>query len=577
MVCLWCSLPLLTLAHAQLGPGENPLPKIAKEGEQDFNQMAAANVNNVARLYFASLGVFDYFWFLVHAYVAKIWDTTWYKHGQLHTSLAISPSHALIFTHFATCWKVHGMSATGQRNPLQFEYLTDFWCALAAQLDLIEGFEPWDFWNIEGLLFLHSLSIPECWIVLMLGYPDAIIEMQVPMSWVTESERWPCSLMTCRPSVAHVKCIVLKGYAHLSWFIQCQLVVDCILYCRYCDHWCTSLDIGSEVEYRDYVQGIVPSITALLQVFREALGKQWGEIKWNALKQERKSSCLWWHVSFVWLWSVVGFTCCQPFGIQLPLNLVWVCYNVLYGHPKRHATEYCFIYRWSECSSVVWRLSGMSPFSFPAMSLCVCFKKANLPIFWSTWWRWGPEDGFFNSMDRFYGPIGQGPEGLVEPKKTSENVGRHVFFFSPPFDHINWWIQVEHLVECIVQSQAKWRGSSTASVPWMCVIWFIMSLCMWCTLRDRIECNHLDFALAKKIMFILRVLGIHNIPSGNGCSAADAGLLILNSHSGCAPRSSSEDAGRKETCDAQELLPGYVWWVTNEVAGARWPRQPSEK
>ena len=61
MVCLWCSLPLLTLAHAQLGPGENPLPKIAKEGEQDFNQMAAANVNNVARLYFASLGVFDYF------------------------------------------------------------------------------------------------------------------------------------------------------------------------------------------------------------------------------------------------------------------------------------------------------------------------------------------------------------------------------------------------------------------------------------------------------------------------------------------------------------------------------------
>ena len=162
----------------------------------------------------------------------------------------------------------------------------------------------------------------------MLGYPDAIIEMQVPMSWVTESERWPCSLMTCRPSVAH-----------LSWFIQCQLLVDCILYCRYCDHWCTSLDIVCEVEYRDYVQGIVPSITALLQVFREALGKQWGdrssEMHWNILKQERKSSCLWWHVSFVWLWSVVGFMCCQPFGIQLPLNLVWMCYNVLYGHPKR--------------------------------------------------------------------------------------------------------------------------------------------------------------------------------------------------------------------------------------------------
>lgn len=142
MVCLWCSLPLLTLAHAQLGPGENPLPKIAKEGEQDFNQMAAANVNNV-----------------------------------------------------------HGMSATGQRNPLQFEYLTDFWCA-------------------------YELS---------------------------DRKR------------------------------TMALLID-----------------DMQVEYRDYVQGIVPSITALLQVFREA----------------------------------------------------------------------------------------------------------NLPIFWSTWWRWGPEDGFFNSMDRFYGPIG---------------------------------------------------------------------------------------------------------------------------------------------------------------------------
>lgn len=34
------------------------------------------------------------------------------------------------------------------------------------------------------------------------------------------------------------------------------------------------------------------------------------------------------------------------------------------------------------------------------------FRKAGLPIFWSSWWRWGPEDGFFNSLDRFYGPIG---------------------------------------------------------------------------------------------------------------------------------------------------------------------------
>ena len=32
--------------------------------------------------------------------------------------------------------------------------------------------------------------------------------------------------------------------------------------------------------------------------------------------------------------------------------------------------------------------------------------EAGLPVFWSTWWRWGPDDGFFNSMDRFYGPIG---------------------------------------------------------------------------------------------------------------------------------------------------------------------------
>lgn len=34
------------------------------------------------------------------------------------------------------------------------------------------------------------------------------------------------------------------------------------------------------------------------------------------------------------------------------------------------------------------------------------FREAGLPVFWSTWWRWGPDDGFFNSMDRFYGPVG---------------------------------------------------------------------------------------------------------------------------------------------------------------------------
>ncbi|CAJ1448259.1 unnamed protein product [Effrenium voratum] len=39
------------------------------------------------------------------------------------------------------------------------------------------------------------------------------------------------------------------------------------------------------------------------------------------------------------------------------------------------------------------------------------FRKANLPVFWSTWWRWGPEDGFFNSMDRFYGPRGWNTSG----------------------------------------------------------------------------------------------------------------------------------------------------------------------
>lgn len=39
------------------------------------------------------------------------------------------------------------------------------------------------------------------------------------------------------------------------------------------------------------------------------------------------------------------------------------------------------------------------------------FRKAGLPIFWSTWWRWGPDDGFYNSMDRFYGPIGWNTAG----------------------------------------------------------------------------------------------------------------------------------------------------------------------
>lgn len=42
----------------------------------------------------------------------------------------------------------------------------------------------------------------------------------------------------------------------------------------------------------------------------------------------------------------------------------------------------------------------------PIQELLKEFREAKMPIFWSTWWRWGPEDGFFNSMDRFYGPVG---------------------------------------------------------------------------------------------------------------------------------------------------------------------------
>jgi len=42
----------------------------------------------------------------------------------------------------------------------------------------------------------------------------------------------------------------------------------------------------------------------------------------------------------------------------------------------------------------------------PTQQLIAAFRKAKLPIFWSTWWRWGPHDGFFNTMDRFYGPVG---------------------------------------------------------------------------------------------------------------------------------------------------------------------------
>lgn len=39
-------------------------------------------------------------------------------------------------------------------------------------------------------------------------------------------------------------------------------------------------------------------------------------------------------------------------------------------------------------------------------ALVEAFRRAGHPIFWSTWWRWGPDDGHFNAMDRFYGPAG---------------------------------------------------------------------------------------------------------------------------------------------------------------------------
>jgi len=38
--------------------------------------------------------------------------------------------------------------------------------------------------------------------------------------------------------------------------------------------------------------------------------------------------------------------------------------------------------------------------------LQAAFRAANMPIVWSVWWRFGPDDGYFNTMDRFYGPIG---------------------------------------------------------------------------------------------------------------------------------------------------------------------------
>lgn len=101
------TLPLLVVGT--WGQGEQPLPKIAKAGEQDFDVMADARTNS-------------------------------------------EPQPGFQFA-CAQC-EVEGMSATMQRNPLQFPYLTDFWCALFPLV------KPGHF--------------------------------QVPMSLVTEPGRWLC-------------------------------------------------------------------------------------------------------------------------------------------------------------------------------------------------------------------------------------------------------------------------------------------------------------------------------------------------------------------------------------------------
>jgi len=39
-------------------------------------------------------------------------------------------------------------------------------------------------------------------------------------------------------------------------------------------------------------------------------------------------------------------------------------------------------------------------------ALIAAFRTAGLPIFWSTWWRFSADDGYFNAQDRWAGPIG---------------------------------------------------------------------------------------------------------------------------------------------------------------------------
>lgn len=55
--------------------------------------------------------------------------------------------------------------------------------------------------------------------------------------------------------------------------------------------------------------------------------------------------------------------------------------------------------------------------------LVEAFRAAGLPIFWSTWWRWGPNDGYFNAMDRFYGARGWNTSGNALYNHNKENGG----------------------------------------------------------------------------------------------------------------------------------------------------------
>ncbi len=117
---------------------------------------------------------------------------------------------------------------------------------------------------------------------------------------------------------------------------------------------------------------------------------------------------------------------------------------------------YNFIYRWSERRYIIW----------------VCFRKANLPIFWSTWWRWGPEDGFFNSMDRFYGPIGQGPES--GRTKKSENVGRRFFpaLWSNEIGEFRWNTSLNALYNHKPNGGEAQQQLLIWMCSWICIIWF---------------------------------------------------------------------------------------------------------